>query len=361
MTNRLYHIDLLRFIAALYVVIFHYAFRGHIRDSLSLIGFAPLEEFAKYGYLGVDLFFIISGFVILMSARNSNIIDFCISRFSRLYPAYWIGVIITTIVIVLWGGERYSVSSFQVLANLTMLSGFFDVKHVDGVYWSLLIELKFYIVIGIILIFGKIRHIRKFAFILLFFAALQILLPFGKANFILKIIYFFTFPEWSSYFIAGMFFFLIKSEKNIKENIFPLLSCYVISLIYAYHTTMHKIDYYGVEFSVAIIFSLITGFYLFMFLVSIEKLPFLNKRIFLTLGVLTYPLYLIHQFFGYIILNNLGKYVNKWVLLILVITLMLFMSYLINKYLEKPMGSYIRNSLKNNRVLNNIKYNFKGQ
>mgnify|MGYP001576560831 CR=1 FL=1 len=73
-TNRLYHLDLIRFIAALYVVFYHLCYRGFAKDNLSILQFSPLENFAKYGYLGVDLFFIISGFVIIMSVKNSNLI-----------------------------------------------------------------------------------------------------------------------------------------------------------------------------------------------------------------------------------------------------------------------------------------------
>jgi peptidoglycan/LPS O-acetylase OafA/YrhL len=68
--HRLYHIDLLRFVAALYVVFYHYGFRGFAKDDMSVVQYQPLEGFSKYGYLGVDLFFIISGFVILMTAKK---------------------------------------------------------------------------------------------------------------------------------------------------------------------------------------------------------------------------------------------------------------------------------------------------
>lgn len=49
-------IDLLRFISALFVVFFHYAFRGYAADGMSLLPYPMLAPIAKYGYLGVEMF-----------------------------------------------------------------------------------------------------------------------------------------------------------------------------------------------------------------------------------------------------------------------------------------------------------------
>ncbi len=54
--RRLKELDLLRFLAALAVVIFHYAFRGYARGDMSVMPYPLLTEVAKYGYLGVELF-----------------------------------------------------------------------------------------------------------------------------------------------------------------------------------------------------------------------------------------------------------------------------------------------------------------
>ena len=355
MKERLYHIDLLRFIAAIYVLIHHYGFRGHIKDDLSIISFPEIESMSKYGYLGVDLFFMISGFVILLTALKSNLIDFCISRISRLYPAYWVCVIITSIVIIFYGGERYSVTAEQILINLTMLNGFLGIKNVDGVYWSLLVELKFYFIVGFILFFNGAKHIKTLAPALLTIPILQLILPFSEAPMALKILYYFTFPEWISYFIAGMFFFMMKSEKQFIRNIVPLIICYAISLKYAFIKGAQQSEYYGVEFSNWTIAILITLFYAFMLLLSLEKLNFLNQKSFLALGVLTYPLYLIHQFIGYIIFNNLNNVTNKWLLLLIVTSLMLVSSYVINKLFEKPLGKYLRKSLTESPLIIRLK------
>ncbi len=353
--NRLYHLDLIRFFAALYVVFYHYGYRGFAKDNLSNVQYNILEDFSKYGYLGVNLFFIISGFVILMTAKNSNIIDFCISRLSRLYPAYWVGVLLSSIIIFLFGGEVFKVTFSQFIFNLTMLNGFFGVEYVDGVYWSLLVELKFYILIGIILLFNKIKHIKKISLLLLGISLLFCFFPFSKVPEVLKIIYFFTFPRWSPYFVAGMFFYLIKLDRKVYTYLPPIFISYFISLWLCFKDIDHRIVIYNTTFSKITVGVLITLFFALMLIISIGKLQILNKKIFLKFGILTYPLYLIHQNIGFIMINNFNSFINKWVLLILIITFMLLLSFIINKYIEKPLGIYIRNKLKENIFLINIK------
>lgn len=353
--DRLYSIDLIRFIAAIYVVFYHYGFRGFAKDNMSILEFPPLESFSKYGYLGVDLFFIISGFVIIMSVKNSDLIDFCISRFTRLYPAFWVCVILTAVVSVFFGGAIYQVSLPQVLFNLTMFNGFFGVEHVDGVYWSLVVELQFYFLIAVLLFFKKLKHIKVFGYVLLAISILQLFLPFAEAPRFIQVIYYVTFARWNPYFIAGMFFYFIWSEKEIIKNLIPIIIAYIVAIIYAVQNLEYKATAYNHSFSQTVVISLITSFFVLIFLISINKLSVLNKKKFLYMGILTYPLYLIHQNVGFIIFNNLGVKVNKWLLFFSVFILMLIVSYVINKYIEKPLGSSMRNKLRKNTLLIKLK------
>src|SRR5881394_93905 len=98
-SNRLYEVDLLRFFAAMSVLLFHYCFRGYAADGMSVMPYPTLAPVAKYGYLGVDLFFMISGFVILMSVSSGSLRDFFVSRVVRLYPAFWVCCTITFLTI----------------------------------------------------------------------------------------------------------------------------------------------------------------------------------------------------------------------------------------------------------------------
>jgi peptidoglycan/LPS O-acetylase OafA/YrhL len=131
-TSRVNEIDLLRFISALSVVFFHYAFWGHTADAMSIMPYPLLASVSKYGWLGVLLFFMISGFVILMTAASGSLRGFVISRIVRLYPAFWACCTITFVAIVVLGTPRYSASVGQYLINMTMLSNFLYVEAIDG-------------------------------------------------------------------------------------------------------------------------------------------------------------------------------------------------------------------------------------
>ena len=90
--KRIAEIDTLRGLAALWVVFYHYTYRyGQIYGENLL----PWTVF-KHGYLGVQVFFVISGFVIYLTLeRRNNLLDFAVSRFSRLFPVYWAAIGVT--------------------------------------------------------------------------------------------------------------------------------------------------------------------------------------------------------------------------------------------------------------------------
>ncbi len=128
--NRLLELDALRGIACILVVFFHFN-----------VNQPAAWHWVNLGVGGVDLFFMISGFVIFYSLeKNHNAVDFFVARFSRLYPAYWVAVSITSALVLLNGG---TIHLHDFLVNLTMLQGYFGVEDIDGAYWTLGIELLF--------------------------------------------------------------------------------------------------------------------------------------------------------------------------------------------------------------------------
>ena len=101
-------LDGLRLFAALMVVSYHY------------FGFVSMPT--AYGWLGVELFFLISGFVICMSSMGHTVGQFATSRIVRLFPAYWFGVLLTSAVLLIWE-VRQAPSLGEIAVNLTMLQG----------------------------------------------------------------------------------------------------------------------------------------------------------------------------------------------------------------------------------------------
>ena len=154
---------MLDFFATISVVLFHYSFNGISNGKISSVtADIDLIQFTKYGYLGVEFFIMISGFVILASVGNRSAGAFAFSRCLRLFPAYWVSVTITAIFALYFGGELMSVSLAKVLLNYTMLQSFIGVSHVDRVYWTLVYELKFYALIFVFILVGVQRLVERF-------------------------------------------------------------------------------------------------------------------------------------------------------------------------------------------------------
>jgi len=343
--ERLYQIDLLRFLAAIFVVLYHYTFRGYNSNiKLSPVEFSGLEEITKYGYLGVDLFFIISGFVIIMSIENCNTLHFIKSRIIRLYPAYWVCLITTTLLTITLVKEN-TINLKQFLFNFTMLNGYFNVPHIDGVYWSLLVEIKFYFLIVILLSFPFLKkHFNYFIIIWLAFSIIN-LIP-NIINYkVFNLLNNYLILEYSSYFIAGYFFYTIyKRKTNTHLGFMFIFICFTISLTHAIERISRLNKYYSSDFNVLTIASIIILFYGVFLLLSLRKLNFLNKSLFFTLGIITYPLYLIHQNIGYFLFKKFSS-INNYLLLFFILSLMLFTSYIINKFFERKIGKFLKEKL----------------
>ena len=148
-------LDLLRFIAALGVVNFHYFFG--LTDKLS---------WYRYGNLGVELFFIISGFVISQSAATASTRNFILGRFIRLYPLFWIACTITYLVTLLMPNgtpvhfAEYLISMTMLGDKLSSALGYGGL--VDPSYWTLAVELMFYVSIGLFVYLFSWKNIRYF-------------------------------------------------------------------------------------------------------------------------------------------------------------------------------------------------------
>ena len=159
-------LDALRGIAALMVVFFHYSVRyGQIYGY-------PVDTVFHFniGQYGVQLFFIISGFVIFLTLdKTSFAVDFLVSRFSRLYPAYWIAITLTFLIVTIFSLPGREVSIKIAIINLTMFQKWLGVADVDGVYWTLAVELSFYFIMFLLFTTKQINRIDFISFYMHFY------------------------------------------------------------------------------------------------------------------------------------------------------------------------------------------------
>lgn len=329
MTNeRVNEIDLLRFLAAVSVVLYHYAFRGYAADGLTTMPYPLLAPYAKYGYLGVDLFFMISGFVILMTAASGSLRGFVVSRLVRLYPAFWACCTLSFVAILAIGGARYSASFGQYLVNLTLLSGVVGVKSIDGVYWSLFVELMFYALVALVLALRQIHRAEGLlAGWLLATAALDVW-PLESLRFLLV-------ADYSPCFVAGAVCWLIRRDGASAARLALFAASWGMAL---HHATLYAAaigPHFQTVFDGRIVAATVSTFFAVMFLVAIRRTGRLGRMRWLTLGALTYPLYLLHQKLGYMLFNLAYPALDPHLVFWGTVLLMLALAYGVHVFVER--------------------------
>jgi peptidoglycan/LPS O-acetylase OafA/YrhL len=145
--ERLPGIDALRGISILLVVAYHYL----VRFDPTYMGFAGPKNTLNFpGWMGVDLFFMISGYCIALTATTSgSMADFLAKRWARIYPGLVFCAMVTFVFYLLFGLPEYTASWHTLVGNMLGLNLFFSVPHIDGAYWSLAVEVKFYLLFAI--------------------------------------------------------------------------------------------------------------------------------------------------------------------------------------------------------------------
>ncbi|GAP72454.1 hypothetical protein SAMD00024442_32_24 [Candidatus Symbiothrix dinenymphae] len=328
-SNRILWLDSLRGIAALLVAIMHLweVLRIHFvpetTTSLSKIINLIICDCLNFGKLGVVIFFMISGYVIPFSLKNRNLKGFAISRFFRLYPAYWFSIVLFVIV----GGAISS--AFVLIANITMFHKFVGVPDLVGVYWTLQIELSFYILCCLLfykkLLFNE-KVISNIIYIGLFLALLlsifryitEIKLPVAL---LLGLVLMFLGMRWR--FCAES-----NNYKMLKQNVFVFVVVLIPICFLAYNRN------YGFDeawYKYLISYTLgILMFYLFSkYRIQTKLSGFL--------GNISYSLYLLHPASLTLLATITSSYTMSFVQYISFFFISMFLFSTISYYwIEKP-------------------------
>ena len=282
---RFLELDALRGFATIAVALFHFTTRfgneyGHSTPPLFLV---PL------GSYGVHLFFIISGMVIFLTIeRSRSAAEFVVARVGRLYPAYWVAVTLTFVAMAVVGLPPFEVSTPQYAWNLTMAHRFVNVADMDGAYWSLQVELVFYLLMLGLLALRAIPIIEPillgWLLVLSLDASTGVV---AQASMNSRTFHdFVTLYGYAEFFIIGIVLHLRRAWGSS-----PALT---VALAWAliYHATQATWESTAIAFGLTILTqAAIRG-----------DLRWLAARPLLFLGAISYPLYLLHQHIGYLLL-----------------------------------------------------------
>jgi len=330
MKRRYDWIDYSRFAAALSVVAFHYLFNGIAGGKVfTFAAFEPITEYVKYGYLGVDLFFIISGFVILNSASGKTADQFAVGRALRLYPAFLICMTFTAAVSLFWGGPDMTVNWRQYVANLTMLQKAFGQPGVDGVYWTLFYEIQFYVAVCFLILLNQVRRLET---IVLAWAALLVL-----GNAIAPSLPLRTVPllgGYFTYFASGCLFAYAYRDGFKLRTIAALCALAYTAVQFGLAKSAAIEASHHVLYSQTLVSIIIISFYVLFALFKMPSLSAIKLPRAQLFGGLTYPLYLSHAHLGYMVFNRFGDQQNQWILVLLMVCVSISLAYLVHTRIE---------------------------
>lgn len=307
-------LELARGLAALWVFFFHV-------NSLFESSSPFIYHISAYGSLGVPMFFVISGYVITYSAEsslknNKSPLVFLKNRFLRIYPTFWVSVIIVLIfpyiielISAIKSGEYIApenlVSKLTYIewSNLLILSKVFwatsnnlqaEFNAINSVYWTLAIEFQFYVTIFIALCFG-----RYYRYIVLSVSLVALFLIFKPAC----INYGFFIHYWPSFSVGIALAYIHRNGvlfvPSLKNNTI-LLAIFIVVIIFL--RSVEFLDY--VKNITSLFFAVFFGIFLWIisnFEKVLTKLK-TNKNKFvywllepwLILGAMSYSVYLLH-------------------------------------------------------------------
>ncbi|MGW1704426.1 acyltransferase family protein [Streptomyces sp. NPDC002206] len=344
---RLRALDGLRLVAALMVAAYHYGGRGG--DITKAWGtsaaslFPTAHTWFAYGCLGVQIFFVISGFVICMSGWGRSLASFFASRAARLLPAYWAAVLLVTLVFALPAVAYKAVSPSDALVNLTLLQQPLGVDRVLGVCWTLWAEIRFYALFAVCVVLPGANRRR----IVLFCAAWTLAAALGKASGepLAEVV---LMPEYAPFFIGGIGLYLIHRNRRDATAWGIVGVSWLLGQHYAVAALWHPAGPHDFSYrSSPVIIAIVTAGFAAVAAIALGALARFDRPWLTVAGALTYPFYLVHEHLGWVAVSALHRRLGipAGVTAVLTVVLMLALAWLLHRYVERWCTPLLRRSL----------------
>lgn len=322
--SRLVELDALRGLAALAVVMYHYTTFygqqiGHVQPMQ--LGFAA-------GNYGVHLFFLISGFVIFMTLeRTGSVRSFLVSRFSRLYPGYWAALMVTAAVVYSIGLPVQRLDGHDLALNTTMAQQILGAEHLDGSYWTLQVELFFYIQMMFWMLLLRLRHIHLVIAGWLLMAVVY--------NYTVQHDWHFSYLvrevlvlRYIPFFAMGILFYRLYSQRAETRLNLGMIGLCLIAVASARQEVITL---------VALVCCAIFGLFV------TGRLGWLRGRVFAYLGAVSYSLYLLHQAIGIALIHRIEHVgLPSSLAVLMTLAIVLALATVLAYGVERPATRWIR-------------------
>jgi peptidoglycan/LPS O-acetylase OafA/YrhL len=338
---RLRTLDALRFAAAAGVVLYHFTARWSTvwgRDPGET--FPVLGNVALYFSLAPELFFVLSGFVILWTAWGRTVPQVVASRVARLYPAYWAALALTSVLLLVLWPEGKDVSPGEVAVNTTLLQALFDVRHVDGVYWTLWAELRFYVLVVLLVWLGLTRR-RVVAFATLWpvLATVAHRQDWDTLSMVLI-------DGYAPFFAGGMALFLVWRDGH-RPVTWAVVALNVVLGVTGVglgkQATLEQVTVF--EPNPWVLGAVTVACFAAVAVATLTPVSRLDLRWFSTVGALTYPVYLVHLFWGWWVISLLSDHLAPWLTLTIAVAVSLGLAMVIHHGVERPLNRPMRRAV----------------
>ena len=321
-------LDPLRFGAALGVAVFHLMFYSWAGSSVAApqsfehlfaanIQFPNAAPYTWFLWVGVEIFFVISGFVIANSANNATAKDFLFGRALRLYPAVWVASTLSLLVLLFFARDKASQFFLPYLQAMLLIPKGITGQWLDAVYWTLAAEMAFYALVFCSLLTKKVT-LRHLAWGLTIYSAafnafsMVVLSGVLQNDMLYWVVLMFRVPgaTWllnhGCFFALGIWLFMSANRTLTTGERVAVAVAFlsgVAEVYYFSHFLLHAIPAISDQSAIAPI--LVWAASVLLIAIAANK----NRRAagtasaeapayLRTLGLITYPLYLIHNVTG---------------------------------------------------------------
>jgi peptidoglycan/LPS O-acetylase OafA/YrhL len=348
-------LDIIRFAAAAMVMCFHFCTSWANKDAIGnqIVGgraaFPELFGGTWFGWLGVEIFFVISGLVIAYSAEGATAPAFFRSRVLRLYPAAWVCATITAITAVALGLATHRHVLREWAASI-MLFPF--PPWIDPVYWTLGVEISFYALVFLLLAVRRFHYLERVVLVLGYVSSAYWILGTAFApDFLQQHLWNrkleLSLVSYGCFFGVGALTYVISREGLSLIRILAMTLFVAAGLIEVSYKTVHS-DIFNSNQS-ALLPQLLYVLAVVCIFVSIRTTASRANRaarLIRMLGLATYPLYLFHQIVGAALMKAvLTQGGSKYLALGSAILLCVAGSVLIANLIEPPIRALLRRLL----------------
>lgn len=349
LSRNLIALDLLRFGCALVVLAHHWGNSfihfpppggGALLEGMAFaIGWSP---WVNSGWIGVELFFLLSGFVIAWSAEASSPTSFALRRLLRLVPAAWLCATLTAIALLAFGALPVEAVVVQWAGTILFWP---MIRPIDPSYWTLAIEVSFYLLIGVSLVGGSsLRRIERVGMLLglasaaYWIASYFVEVPSSDSRLIQL-----TLLPHGCFFALGI---LIRTGQRSAPRLLPLACSIPIGAAALIEIEKHRIVINGaLPAHIPALLLFLLGLLPILFAERLQ--PWLARHVSASVavmvGLMTYPLYLLHQELGALLIGGLLHLgLPFWFAAAVALAVMLIMAWAMVRYGEPPLRTMLK-------------------